>query len=59
MLLNAQTKIQYDAMVLFPGYNEYGAKTHSEINSLEIVYKLGITNPTPLERISSSRFKKV
>ena len=43
MLLNAQTKIQYDAMVLFPGYNEYGAKTHSEINSLEIVYKLGIT----------------
>jgi hypothetical protein len=43
MLLNAQTKIQYDAMVLFPGYNEYGAKTHSEINSLQIVYKLGIT----------------
>jgi hypothetical protein len=30
-------------MVLFPGYNEYGAKTHSEINSLQIVYKLGIT----------------
>jgi hypothetical protein len=43
MLLNAQTKIQYDAMVLFPGYNEYGAKTHSEIYSLQIVYKLGIT----------------
>jgi hypothetical protein len=43
MLLNAQTKVQYDAMVLFLGYNEYGAKTHSEIYSLQIVYKLGIT----------------
>jgi hypothetical protein len=57
MILNAQTKIQHDAKVYFQvlliicslyiwlltGYREYGAKTHNEIFSLQIVYKLDIT----------------
>jgi hypothetical protein len=43
---------------LLSGYNEYGAKTHDEIYSRPIVYNLGITNPTPLTEISSSRFRK-
>jgi hypothetical protein len=40
---------------LLPGYSEYGAKTHNEIFSLQIVYKLDITvsQPSPLKGISS------
>jgi hypothetical protein len=33
-------------------------KSHKEINSFIRFIILGITNPTPLHRISSSRFRK-
>jgi hypothetical protein len=41
--------------MVIPMFFYLDEKSYSNINSFPIIFKLGITNPNPLKRISSSR----
>jgi hypothetical protein len=63
LLMHKQTKLQYDAWLIYVLLKNYSllnmvihmsqgveGNTYKEINSHHIIYRLGITNPTPLKK---------